>query len=863
MQPDFRTGGAMAGALAARLLTDALPDLPPGTRVGPFVVESILGRGGMSDVYLARRDSTAFEQHVALKVVAHRPDLLERFREERRTLARLQHPAIAAIIDGGEFDDGRAWFAMEYIDGAKLDEHLQARVRDWREALLLIDTLCAAVAHAHAHLLVHRDIKPANAMVDREGHVRLLDFGIALPLDFTDASGDRLMTPGFAAPEQLGGGTITTATDIYQLGVTLRVLFADDAPYALPTLLRRDFDAVVATATATQPELRHASVAELREDLAALRAFTPVRSRRIGLGHRLALLVRRHPFAAPALASLIGAVFVSLFLLAQSQIRESREREAALREEQTASAVSQFFIGLFNEPNDAQGVAQLLDRGQQRLLARTQETSATHAALLHALARANVQMERPDAARPLLDAAIKTQRALGNEAGDDLALSLAALARVEFNGGDTDAGTALALEATNVLAHSQGARSHSRFLALTELGEFELDALRFASARRLLDEARSLGERRYGSDGLQLFRVDQLLAAIPRYRWEVDTALPLTERLVATCRTRMAPDAPECIVETTNHARTLALSGRTTEAEQIFRGLLADAPEWQGKQRGYREHAALFDLSETLWLQGRFAEARTTLEASLALLAEAQGNASGPHWESDRGALALLLNDMGDSAQALAISSEFPRGAWPNPEARMEDHFWIVRQATFEAARHAIAADTTSRLEQAVKAMVETYGDRSYFAARARIAQARVQLATNDTDAARATLERADTLIQQGLAMPYAQQKRDIAWLRAEMAAREDDSVAHVAALQAAVDALSPYADADHPFRIEAELRLALAREAPDVAVVEAWTKALAKHHLPTSPVLVAARAWLDEQSRGSTQADDRLHSPR
>nr|MBA3585395.1 serine/threonine protein kinase [Gemmatimonadota bacterium] len=202
-------------------------------RVGHFRLLGALGRGGMGEVYLAERDDGQFEQRVAVKVIPRgAAGLVRRFLDERRILARLAHPGIARLVDGGLTSDGRPHFAMELVDGAPIDRWCDAHRLDIGKRLGLAGRVCEAVTYAHAHLVVHRDLKPSNILVTAEGHVKLLDFGIAKLLG-QDAEGAEApltrtgiypMTPEFAAPEQVRGGEISTATDVYALGVLLHLL---------------------------------------------------------------------------------------------------------------------------------------------------------------------------------------------------------------------------------------------------------------------------------------------------------------------------------------------------------------------------------------------------------------------------------------------------------------------------------------------------------------------------------------------------------------------------------------------------------------------------------------------------------------
>jgi hypothetical protein len=342
-----------------------------GERVGPFELVRPIGHGGMGEVWLARQADGRVQREVALKLPALH--LLEgawreRFRRERDILARLEHPHIARLYDAGVTDAGQPWLAMEFVGGLTLLEHANSRNLGLAGRLALFRQVLDSVAHAHRHLVVHRDLKPANILVDAQGRVKLLDFGIAKLLDAEDGTsgpateltrlGGRMMTLRYAAPEQVAAGTITTTTDIYALGVILHELLTGLAPYrsvregrtltevallqesiavpsglGLPKPLARqlagDLDAIVLKALRREPAHRYASVELFDVDIAAHLERRPVKAR-AGTWRYLAgrfIARRKLPIAAAAavVATLVGGLVVA-----------ERERQVALAEKARA-----------------------------------------------------------------------------------------------------------------------------------------------------------------------------------------------------------------------------------------------------------------------------------------------------------------------------------------------------------------------------------------------------------------------------------------------------------------------------------------------------------------------------------------------
>jgi hypothetical protein len=307
-------GGALAGRLLARILGERHDDPPlaPGTRIGYWRLGALLGCGGSSMVYLADRDDGHFEQQAALKIVRPKRSLIEQFRRERQILAELRHPAIARLIDGGEIDGGRLWFAMEPVFGERIDDHVRKQRLSLDERLRLFEAVCDAVAYAHGRQLIHRDIKPGNLLVDDAGQPRLLDFGIASTFD-EDDDGALAMTPIYASPEQNAGGIVTSASDVYQLGALLRALALPEGapcktlPGRMRAVVRKELNAVVARATQIDPAFRYAGVAELRADVAAVRQRRPV-SVIDGPAYPAARFFERHALSSALAGAAIAAL---------------------------------------------------------------------------------------------------------------------------------------------------------------------------------------------------------------------------------------------------------------------------------------------------------------------------------------------------------------------------------------------------------------------------------------------------------------------------------------------------------------------------------------------------------------------------
>jgi eukaryotic-like serine/threonine-protein kinase len=338
-----------------------------GRHIGPYRVLGEIGHGGMGAVYRAVRDDDQYQKQVAIKLLreGNGSDLvIERFKVERQILANLEHPNIARLIDGGTTQEGWLYFSMECVDGEPIDRHCDSHNLSTRQRLELFLTVCSAVQYAHQNLVVHRDLKPSNILVTPDGMPKLPDFGIAkLLTDTGDArtrTGMVLMTPEYASPEQVQGAPITTASDVYSLGMLLYELLARKRAYQIETgspveiarvvcqvepekpsavaprpisrQLAGDLDTIVLKAIRKEPARRYASVQELSEDIRRHVSGLPVLAQGDTLGYRAGKFVGRHRVgvaaAALVLLSLVGGMLATM---RQARIAEANRARAEKR----------------------------------------------------------------------------------------------------------------------------------------------------------------------------------------------------------------------------------------------------------------------------------------------------------------------------------------------------------------------------------------------------------------------------------------------------------------------------------------------------------------------------------------------------
>ena len=431
-----------------------------GAIIGRYRLLEPIGKGGMGTVWLAERADGQFEHRVAIKLVKRGMDtdeVIARFRRERQILARLEHPNIARLIDGGVADDGRPFLVMEYFDGVPITRYCNEGALSVTQRLVVFDAVCQAVHHAHRNLVVHRDIKPSNVLVASDGHVKLLDFGIAKMLGSdgvheTRPNWHRPLTVEYATPEQITGAPITTSTDVYQLGLLLYELLSDASAYeftsktitnlqrviceteirppsivagkARQSELRGDLDAIAIHALQKDPAERYSSVDAFAEDLRRHRNGFAISVRGLSTAHRVRGFVRRY---RRHMAVAIAAITVIVVGGTTYMARLRNDRDHALLEAakggQSAEFVRRFFEGWNPGAADSSQVnlLHMLREATRRTNTELSQQPELRAAMLSLLGGLYAEIGHEVEADSLLGEALRQQRL--NDAWEDADLA--------------------------------------------------------------------------------------------------------------------------------------------------------------------------------------------------------------------------------------------------------------------------------------------------------------------------------------------------------------------------------------------------------------------------------------------------------
>jgi serine/threonine-protein kinase len=660
----LRDGDRLASLHTGGAADDADLDEPPA-RIGAYRIAERIGRGGMGSVYRGERDIGDFAHEVAIKVI--RPGLLgerliARFGHERATLARLRHPNIAQLYDGGQTGDGAPFLVMEFVDGPPLLEWVAAHPPDRATRQRLFGEICAAVAFAHGHLIVHRDLTPSNILITGEGIPKLIDFGIAKPADVAadiardigDAGASLAslsLTPGYAAPERTTGAAVTTAADIYSLGRLLERLIP-------PEPWDRELRAIVARASAATPGDRYPTVDALRADVEAWREGRPVAAMGGGGRYVAGKFLRRHRWSVAGAAIALVLLLSAFTLTILAQQREARARaEAERRFEQTRGIAKAMLFEVYDEvsrtPGSTRARAMLARVAMRHLDTLAADANAPSAVRLET-ARGYVRLAQ------VVGGGQSSQLGLTRDSDALLARAAALLATLEAgHGGEPAFRTAkasLLVEQAGANLYNNNAVTQARAQAIAAQALVRPLAMRDAEAAATYALAIQTEGDSYGWD-------DDYVRARPFFHQ--------AERLIAGLPANIAADRRILSVRSGN-LRLLAEASHKLKADDaavtaidravaINRQLIARAPDTPALVR---------KLITSLWYRAvllraleRDPLARASIDEAVTLarsaMARDPSDAGAAHLFAITGEVSAQVRaDAGDPAASLAISDE-------------------------------------------------------------------------------------------------------------------------------------------------------------------------------------------------------------
>ena len=730
-----------------------------GDRVGPYRVGRRIGEGGMGAVYRATRADGAFERAAALKVLRAGHGDVRRFLAERRTLARLDHPGIARLYDGGLTADGRPFFAMELVDGEPVTAYAARRGLGVEARVGLVRDVCAAVQYAHARLVVHRDLKPSNVLVstrdDGRPQVKLLDFGIAKALDDPDVTvaGPAPRTPAYAAPEQVAGGPVTTATDVYALGVLLYELLTGRRPYAcgagraaveravldaepvppseaarapgpappdaegasaappgpperLARRLAGDLDQICLKALRKEPERRYGSADALARDLGRHLDGLPVEARPDTLGYRVRSFVRRHRAGVAAAAA-------GVLVLAAGLAVAVWQGRAAAAERDRAERAAAFMVGLLGEfdPNQAGAggldAVDALDRAVRRVEAELRGQPAVQARLYDHVGQIYQTHTRYDDAERVLRRALALRRALYGGTHREVAESLNHLAWLAFARGDYGRADSLYAAALAVETAAEGRRTPTAATAIEGRGLLRRAAGTPADGIPLVREALAIREATLGPDHPEAHTSVSALAAMLHAAGRPAEAAPLFRRAIAGRRRTLGAHI-HTAQSLSDYGAALTALGDVEGAAAAHREALAVRREILG---GSHPHVAqsLSHLGWALQTQGRYADAEPLYREALAIRRAHLGpdHASVGNSQLVLGEVRLLQGDGAGLDTVAEAVRTFGRGLGPDhPTTASARLRWAdaLRRAGRGGEAHALAV-------QALPALRAAFGD--------------------------------------------------------------------------------------------------------------------------------------------------------
>ncbi len=740
LEEDTRNDSVLDSGVAqiAHQMLGPSGELFQARQFGPYRLKSILGEGGMGVVYLAEREDLG--SLVAIKILRDAwlsPARRVRFEGEQRTLAQLNHSSIARLYDADTLADGTPFFVMEYVEGVSITDYAREHACSIPERLHLFRSVCEAVQYAHGHAVIHRDLKPSNILVKPDGEIRLLDFGIAKELEDFDQPADqtrtelRLMTPAYAAPEQVRGEKVGIFTDVYALGVVLYELLAGQLPYdlsnrtpgeaekiiseqqperpsttatRLPASSWTDLDVLCLTAMHKDPQRRYRTVDALIRDVDHYVKREPLEARPDTLRYRVGKFVVRNRRAVVLSVSAIAALIALVaFFTARLAIARNSAQATAVR----LQRVQQFMLNLFEggdksaAPAEGLKVTTIIDRGYREAQSLQQEPEV-QAQLYLTLGGIYQKLGNLGQADSLLNAALDRRRALFGEEHPEVAESLVALGLLRVDQARLDEAERLVRAGLDKTRRARPRDNASIAKATTALGKVLEARGSYDQAIPMLEEAVRLESVAAPASAEHAAAIKELADA-QFYAGHYDVCDTLNRQALAMHRQLFGDHHPLVADDLINLGAVRFERAQYPEAEQYYRQALDINQAWYGKDHP-ETASTLSMLARALVFEKRYDEAVSLTERALAI----QERVYGPTHPK----VANVLNELGTVA--------LQREKWDDAEARFQrmadiyraaygDHHYLYALARANLASVYLAKKDYARAEQMFRDVVQRY----------------------------------------------------------------------------------------------------------------------------------------------------------
>ncbi len=714
LSADEKSHSIFSGSAADYIPADKI--IIEGRIFGNYRAVRQIGTGGMGTVFLAERADGVYEQKVALKIVKpgmNTGEIISRFESERQILARLQHPNIARLIDGGISDTGLPYFTMEYVEGKPITEYCDDKNLSIENRLKLFKKVCEAVLYAHQNLVIHRDIKPGNILVKGDGTVKLLDFGIAKVFveeenqESLTLTGMRVMTPEYASPEQVRGEPVSTATDIYSLGIILYQLLSGCPPYeiratsalelekaicltepqkpsiiitkvsypgsgdasktstgyitskrstSLAKLRKRisgDLDNICLTAIRKEPERRYASIAQFISDIENHLNGLPVSARKSTAAYRTRKFIQRHKTGVFAAAA---ALIIIASMTTYYTVRLAGERDRAQLEADKSKKVSEFLTGIFqlSDPEYSKGESitarELLDNGVKKIENELSGQPEVLADMLEVTGNVYKSLGMYKTALDLINRAYKLNDSIMGENSPETVKTLNDLANLNYDMGDYDAAIEKFRKAIGQRKNIFGEESPETAESMNDLAMVLRDEGKYDESEKLLSSALAIRKEKLSANSSETAQTMSSLALVKKDKAEYKDAEKLFKESLAISEKLYGKVHPAVTETLGNLAVLLQETGRYEEASKIFNEVLEIDKKLFGELHPTIS-TDLFNLASNKALMGDLDGAEKLYSENLSLDEKLLGK-DHPYIALDMNNLAGIYNDKGDYEEA-------------------------------------------------------------------------------------------------------------------------------------------------------------------------------------------------------------------